>query len=176
LRALQTGNELGQIVDAARRALRAQPSARPPLLLKVSPDLAAEERAEVARIALEHNIDGLIIANTTVQRPPVLRSAARSEQGGLSGAPLGAIALEALRAFRSLTGGRLPLIGTGGIASAQQAYARIRAGASAVQIYTALIYEGPGLIARIKRDLAALLRRDGFASVAAAVGSEDRTN
>ena len=110
------------------------------------------------------------MSNTTVLRPP-LASRHAGETGGLSGKPLKPLALTALKRFRAETGGALPLIAVGGIASGQDAYDRIRAGASAVQLYSALVYHGPGLVGRIKAELAALLRRDGFASVGAAVGA-----
>ena len=107
-------------------------------------------------------IDGIVIANTTVARPPGLAARAASEQGGLSGKPLFAPSTALLGDIYRLTGGKLPLIGVGGIASAEDAYAKIRAGASLVQLYTALVFHGPALIGRIKRGLAELLRRDGF--------------
>ncbi len=174
LRALQSRDELVAIIHAVRAAIASQPN--PPLLLKIAPDLGDADQADVAAVAIEQRIDGLVIANTAIARPPGLKSADRSQAGGLSGAPLKPLALAALRAFRRLAGGRMPLIGVGGIASGADAYERIRAGASLVQLYTALVFEGPGLIAQIKRDLAALLRRDGFASVADAVGTERLTN
>ena len=124
----------------------------------------------IARIALDGGVDGLIVSNTTISRP-ALASADAGETGGLSGAPLKPLALAALQNFARATGGALPLIAVGGIASGADAYARIRAGASAVQLYSALVYQGPGLVQRIKTELAALLRRDGFASIAAAVGA-----
>ena len=125
-------------------------------------------------MALASGIDGLIIANCTVARPPTLRSRHAHEPGGLSGPALFAPSTALLAEMYRLTGGKLPLVGVGGIASGADAYAKIRAGASLVQLYTALVYHGPGLVERIKRDLALLLARDGFASVAAAVGSRRR--
>ena len=119
-------------------------------------------------------IDGLIIANTTTARPADLKSADAPEPGGLSGVPLFEPSTRLLGDMYRLTRGTLPLIGVGGVASGADAYAKIRAGASLVQLYTALIYQGPGLIGRIKQDLAELLRRDGFASIAEAVGSGNR--
>jgi dihydroorotate dehydrogenase len=116
-------------------------------------------------------VDALIVSNTTLDRPDSLRSRHRTEAGGLSGAPLKARAGAALRAAAEASAGRLPLLAAGGIDSGAEAYARIRAGASAVQLYSALIYEGPGLIGRIKRDLAARLRADGFSTVAEAVSA-----
>lgn len=173
LRLLQGRAELTAILRAVRAAIPASLPAPPPVLLKIAPDLAPDDLADIAAVAEAEKADGLIVSNTTIRRPDSLRSPRRSETGGLSGAPLRPFALETVRAMRRLTGGRLPLIGVGGIASGADAYAFIRAGASLVQVYTALVYEGPGLVRRIKRDLAALLKRDGFAAVAAAVGRDD---
>lgn len=170
LRDLQHGRELGDLLaacDAARRA--AVPRTR--LFLKVAPDLDHAAIDAVARAAAEHDVDALIVSNTTVSRPP-LRSTHASEAGGLSGAPLAALARQRLADFRAATGGALPLVSVGGIDGAEEAYARIRAGASLVQLYTALVYEGPGLAARVVKGLAALLERDGFASVRDAVGTD----
>src|SRR5206468_11112394 len=121
---------------------------------------------------LASGIDGIVVANTTVARPPGLRSPHAGEAGGLSGRPLFAPSTALLADMYRLTEGRLPLIGVGGLASAADAYAKIRAGASLVQLYTALVFAGPGLLGDIKRGLAGLLRRDGFASVADAVGAD----
>jgi dihydroorotate dehydrogenase len=155
--------------DAAPPAL-----VRRPLLVKIAPDLAEADLADIAAVALAGGCDGLIVSNTTIRRPETLKSRHKAEAGGLSGAPLAPFALETLRAMYRLTEGRVPLVGVGGIASGADAYERIRAGASLVQLYTALVYEGPALVGRIKRDLAALLRRDGFATVAAAIGADHR--
>jgi dihydroorotate dehydrogenase len=141
-----------------------------PLLVKVAPDLTPEERADIAEVALAEKVDGLIVGNTTVARPP-LTSRHRGEAGGLSGAPLFAPSTEVLADFHRLTRGRLTLVGCGGVSNGAEAYAKIRAGASLVQLYSALVYGGPGLVAAIKRDLAARLKADGFASVAEAVGA-----
>lgn len=153
-------------------AARDETGARPPLLVKIAPDLTAEERTDIAAVALATGIDGMIIANTTIARPPALRSSQASEPGGLSGQPLFAASTALLAEMYRLTEGKLPLIGVGGVASADDAYVKIRAGASLVQLYTALVFAGPALLARIKTGLAALLRRDGFASVAEAVGAD----
>lgn len=142
-----------------------------PVFLKIAPDLTGAEISLIVEAALDHGIDALIVSNTTLDRPDTLRSPQRGEAGGLSGAPLKSRAAAALRAAAEASAGRLPLIAVGGIDSGAEAYARIRAGASAVQIYSALIYEGPGLIGRIKRDLAARLQADGFSTVNAAVGA-----
>ena len=120
---------------------------------------------------LRHRMDGLIVSNTTLARPETLRSPHASESGGLSGTPLMEPSTRVLGWFHQASGGALPLIGVGGIASGADAYAKIRAGARAVQLYSALVFEGPGLVARIKSDLAAHLKADGFARVADAVGA-----
>jgi dihydroorotate dehydrogenase len=145
-----------------------------PLLVKIATDLGEAERADIAAVALASGADGIIVSNTTIARPPGLRSPHSREAGGLSGAPLFAPSTEILRDMYRLTHGRLPLIGVGGVASADDAYAKIRAGASLVQLYTALVFEGPGLLGQIKNGLADRLRRDGFASVGDAVGADHR--
>lgn len=172
LRDLQAGAALIELLDAvlaARQALAA--GGDKPIFLKVAPDLKDGEVIAIAQAARRFGLDGLIVGNTTVERPAGLRGAHRGEAGGLSGAPLMAPSTRLLRTFHEAGGGRLILIGTGGVASGADAYAKIRAGASAVQLYTALVFHGPGLIARIGRDLAARLRADGFAGVAEAVGA-----
>ena len=142
-----------------------------PLFLKIAPDLTEAEVALIVEACVAHGVDGLIVSNTTLDRPDGLRSIHAGESGGLSGAPLRDKALTALRWAHAASQGRLALIGVGGIASGADAYARIRAGAAAVQIYSALIYEGPGLVMRIRRDLADRLQADGFRSVQDAVGA-----
>jgi dihydroorotate dehydrogenase len=152
-------------------AARAETGAVVPLLVKIAPDLAPAERADIAAVALAAGIDGIVVANTTVARPPGLRSPRASEAGGLSGRPLFEPSTALLGEMYRLTRGRLPLVGVGGVASAADAYAKIRAGASLVQLYTALVFAGPALLGQIKAGLAELLRRDGFASVSEAVGA-----
>ena len=168
LRALQDEGALSGLLDAVIAARGAE---GPPVFLKVAPDLEHADIDAIARIAMEKRLGALIVSNTTVSRPP-LRSRHSGESGGLSGAPLRALALERLRDFHKATGGRLPLVGVGGIATAEDAWERIRAGASLVQLYSAMIYEGPGIARRIVRGLEQLMRREGFGSVAEAVGSE----
>jgi dihydroorotate dehydrogenase len=168
LRALQDEGALAALLDAV---LDARGAHGPPVFLKVAPDLEPADIAAISRIAIDKRLGALIVANTTISRPP-LASRDAGESGGLSGAPLHDLALARLRDFRRETGGMLPLIGVGGIASAEQAWVRIRAGASLVQLYSALVYEGPGLPRRIAAGLEALMRRDGFAAIAEAVGSE----
>ncbi len=173
LRTLQRREALEDLIArglAARARAVTDKAARPPLLVKIAPDLDAGERRDIAELALAMKLDGLIAGNTTVARPPELRAPDKDEFGGLSGRPLFAPSTACLADMYRLTEGRIPLIGCGGVASGADAYAKIRAGASLVQLYTALVFEGPGLIPRIKRDLAKLLREDGFGSVAEAVG------
>lgn len=171
LRALQNRDELDDLLGRLGEARR-EPGLGVPLLLKVAPDLAADEVETVAAAALSHGLDGLIVGNTTIGHRSGLRGPHAGESGGLSGRPLMAPSTEVLRQFRRATAGRLLLVGTGGIASGADAYAKIRAGATLVQLYTALVYQGPGLVRRIKQDLAACLARDGFTCVAEAVGAD----
>jgi dihydroorotate dehydrogenase len=173
LRALQ-GREalddlLGRLSEIRRRLATAGEDR--PLFLKVAPDLSDAEIDDVCESAEAHALDGLIVGNTTLSRPEGLKSPHASEAGGLSGAPLMALSTRVLARFRSQLAGRLALIGCGGIDSGADAYAKIRAGACAVQIYTAMSFRGLGLIRQIKRDLAARLRADGFASVVEAIGA-----
>lgn len=166
LRALQSAEALTELLAGVGEATG---GLGPPIFLKVAPDLEPDEIDAIARVAIDGGVSALIVSNTTVSRP-ALASPHGHETGGLSGAPLRSLAAARLADFRRATGGALPLVAAGGIASADEAYARIRAGASLVQLYSALVYEGPGLARRIATGLAALLRRDGFANVADAVG------
>jgi len=164
------------IEDLLRRVLLAHkraapnPDKPPPLLAKVGPDLTTDQLRDIAEASLGAGVDGLIVGNTTIERPESLKSRDKAEAGGLSGAPLMEPSTACLAEMYRLTKGRLPLIGCGGVASGADAYAKIRAGASLVQVYSALVYEGPELARRIKRELAQLLRADGFVRVADAVG------
>jgi dihydroorotate dehydrogenase len=164
---------LARVIEARREAT---PAGRrlPPLLAKVGPDLDPQQVLDIAEVALATGVDGLIVGNTTIDRPPGLASRDAPEEGGLSGAPLLAKANACLAGFVRATGGRLPIIGCGGVASGEDAYAKIRAGASLVELYSALVFYGLPLVNQIKRELAALLRRDGFGSVADAVGIDAR--
>jgi dihydroorotate dehydrogenase len=167
LRQLQDEGALRALLSAIEEA---RERSGPPTFLKVAPDLGEGEPDQIVRVAMQHRIDAIIVANTTVSRP-ALRSPQAEETGGLSGAPLKPLALKALRDFRSASGGEMPLIGVGGIATADDAWQRIRAGASLVQLYTAMVYEGPGIARRIALGLSARLRREGFANIADAVGT-----
>jgi dihydroorotate dehydrogenase len=171
LRALQ-GREalddlLGRVAEARTTAA--------PVFLKIAPDLTPAEIAMIVEAALAHRIDALIVSNTTLDRPTSLTSPDRAEVGGLSGAPLREKAHKALIHAAEAAAGRLPLIAVGGIDSGAEAYRRIRAGACAIQVYSALIYDGVGLVGRIKRDLASRLRADGFTSVAEAAANRTLT-
>ena len=175
LRALQGRDQLARIVGQVRAAIAALPAAaQPPLLVKIAPDLSAAAISEIAAVAVELKLAGLIVGNTTVARPETLAGGHQGEAGGLSGRPLFAPSTRVLGEIYRLTEGRVPLIGVGGVGGAADAYAKIRAGASLVQLYTALIYQGPGLVAEITAGLAALLRRDGFSHVSEAVGADHR--
>ena len=172
LRALQHAEILAEIVRAARMARdTATIGTVPPLLIKIAPDLDSSEIADIARIAREERADGIVVSNTTISRPQLL-SKFQGEAGGLSGAPLLDLSTRLLRRMFELTDGKIPLIGVGGVGGGADAYAKIRAGASLVQLYSALVFEGPALIARIKKELVVLLKRDGFTNVAAAVGAD----
>lgn len=166
LRGLQDEGALNELLAAVQEARSDKP-----IFLKVAPDLGPGDPERIVRAAIDHKIDALIVSNTTVSRPP-LKSRHAQEQGGLSGAPLKPIALKALRDFRAASGGEIPLIGVGGISSANDAWERVRAGASLVQLYTVMVYEGPHIARRIAHGLAQRLRREGFANIAEAVGTE----
>ncbi len=170
LRGLQDAGALDELLSAIREARLV---GGPPVFLKVAPDLAGGDPERIVRGAVDNNIDALIVSNTTVTRPP-LQSRFAAETGGLSGAPLKPLALEALRGFRSAAGGAIPLIGAGGIATADDAWERIRAGASLVQLYSAMIYQGPRIALRITDGLARRVEQAGFANIAEAVGTEKR--
>ena len=168
LRGLQDEGALDELLAAVAEA-----RANRPIFLKVAPDLGDGDPERIVKAAIDHKIDALIVGNTTVSRPP-LKSKFAGETGGLSGAPLKALAIKALRRFRAASCGEIPLIGVGGIANADDAWDRIRAGASLVQLYTAMVYEGPGIARRIACGLADRLKREGIANISQVVGSEKR--
>ncbi len=170
LRALQGREALDGLVRRVQEAL-GEIAAPPPLVFKIAPDLADADLEDVVRVALDRRLAGLIVGNTTVSRPPGLRDPQKGETGGLSGRPLFDLSTRMLARTRALAGRGIVLVGTGGIFDARDAYAKIRAGATLVQLYSALVYRGPGLAARICRELPALLKADGFASIAEAVGT-----
>ncbi len=171
LRDLQAGAALADLLAAVNEGTAKLRATHPtPVFLKVSPDIAAGQVGEIVETAVSHGLAGLIISNTTLERPADLRSTRRDEAGGLSGVPLMARSTRLLADFFEAAGGRLTLIGVGGVASGGDAYAKIRAGAAAVQLYTAFALPGPALVTRIVRDLGDRLRADGFSNPSQAVG------
>ncbi|MGE4351608.1 MAG: quinone-dependent dihydroorotate dehydrogenase [Bdellovibrionales bacterium] len=146
-----------------------------PVLIKIAPDLTEEQQADIAAVVKENKIQAVVISNTTIARPSTIPDKVAKEAGGLSGPPLFGPSTRMLSTLYTLTEGKVPLIGCGGISSGKDAYRKIRAGASLVQVYTALIYEGPLVIQRMKRELAQLLRRDGFTSLEEAIGADHHT-
>ena len=175
LRALQRREALDGLCDAvlgARAEVTPAGGRAVPLLIKIAPDLDRAEREAIAEVALARRIDGLIVANTTIGARQDLKDPRREQAGGLSGAPLFAPSTALLREMYRLVGAAMPLIGIGGVDSGRAAYAKIRAGASLVALYTALVYQGPGLVQSIKDELSRLLERDGFRRAAEAVGAD----
>jgi len=171
LRNLQGRTELAALLKRVQDAIAQKPV---PLLVKIAPDATDDDLDDIVAVCRDLRMDGIIVGNTTLSRPASLRSERRAEMGGLSGAPLTTLATDVLRRTARRVEGQFPLIGCGGIGSGTDAYAKIRAGASLVQLYSAMVYEGPPLIRRIKDELAALLARDAHASVADAVGADLR--
>ncbi len=168
LRDLQGEERLARILDAVQAAV----PERPPLLVKLAPDLSDAGLEAVVGVALSRGVDGLILTNTTIARPEGLRGRHAGETGGLSGPPLRERALDMLRRARRLCGDRLVLVAAGGVGSGEDALARLRAGASLVQCYTAFVFEGAALVPRLRRELLAALRRDGFPGAQEAVGAD----
>lgn len=175
LRALQGREPLKELLVralAARRHLELPDP--PPLLVKIAPDLTEDEKEDIAALALETGIDGLVVSNTTIARPPEIPENLRLLDGGLSGRPLFAASTKVLRDMYRLTGGKIPLVGVGGVSTADDAYAKIRAGASLVELYTSLIYRGPAVVSAIKKGIVRRLEADGFRTLAEAVGADHR--
>lgn len=169
VRGLQEKNALGHLLNALRTE-RAALNLRTPIVLKIAPDLDTQGREDVAAVALENKVDALIVSNTTIKRPNTLKSPLHGETGGLSGQPLFGISTQELKDMYRFTDGKIPLIGVGGVASAEQAYAKILSGASLVQLYTGLIYKGFGLVPHILSGVKELMQRDGFTQIQDAVG------
>ncbi|KAJ8759329.1 hypothetical protein K2173_006849 [Erythroxylum novogranatense] len=178
LRMLQGRKQLKDLVkkvQAARDEMQWGEDSPPPLLVKIAPDLSKEDLEDIAAVALALRLDGLIISNTTVSRPdPVKKNPVAEEAGGLSGKPLFDLSTNILKEMYVLTRGKIPLVGCGGVSSGEEAYKKIRAGATLIQIYTAFAYGGPALIPQIKAELSACLERDGFKSIIEAVGADYR--
>jgi dihydroorotate dehydrogenase len=169
LRNLQGRAELADLLKRVQDAISRKPV---PLLVKIAPDATDDDLDDIVAVCRELHMDGIIVGNTTLSRPASLRAPRREESGGLSGAPLMALSTEVLRRTARRVERQFPLVGCGGIGSGADAYAKIRAGATLVQLYSMMVYEGPPLVRRIKDELAALLARDGFVSVADAVGAD----
>lgn len=160
---------LAELLEERARSCGVAP---PPLLLKLAPDLDENRQGEVAAVCLNAGIDGLILTNTTLARPETLPLDFAARKGGLSGAPLRDRSTAIIHNFYRLTGGRMPIIGCGGISGPEDAYEKIRAGASLVQLYSALVFHGPGVVREINAGLLQLLKRDGFARIGQAVGAD----
>jgi dihydroorotate dehydrogenase len=171
LRGLQNKTELDTLLAALLETRKAM-TVSPPILVKIAPDIDEHACADISALAMGHGIDGLIVSNTTIVRPSDLKGPHAQETGGLSGPPLFKRSTEVLRTIRKHTQGKLTLIGVGGISSGQDAYTKIKAGASLVQLYTALAFEGPSLISRLKRELLACMQRDGLKSIQDAIGAD----
>ncbi|KAK1890701.1 Dihydroorotate dehydrogenase (quinone) mitochondrial [Dissostichus eleginoides] len=175
LRDLQGKEELHQLLQTVLKQRDAlQGEHKPPVLVKIAPDLTAQDKQDIADVVTELAVDGLMVSNTTVSRPETLQDSQRSEAGGLSGQPLRDLSTTTVREMYHLTKGKVLIIGIGGVASGQDAMDKIRAGASLVQLYTALTYQGPPVVTKIKRELAQLLKEQGFSSVSEAVGADHR--
>jgi dihydroorotate dehydrogenase len=169
LRNLQGRAQLADLLKRVQDAIAAAPV---PLLVKIAPDATDDDLDDIVAVSRDLRIDGIIVGNTTLSRPASLRSPRAQEAGGLSGEPLNALSTEVLRRTARRVERQFPLIGAGGVGSGADAYAKIRAGASLVQLYSMLVYEGPPLVRRIKDELAALLARDGLTSVSHAIGAD----
>src|SRR5579883_477283 len=161
-----------QLTDLLKRVQDAIAAAPVPLVVKIAPDATDDDLDDIVAVCRDLKMDGIIVGNTTLSRPASLRSARRNEAGGLSGQPLTTLSTDVLRKTAQRVENQFPLIGTGGVGSGADAYAKIRAGATLVQLYSMLVYDGPPLVRRIKDELAALLARDGFASMSAAIGAD----
>jgi dihydroorotate dehydrogenase len=159
-------------LQAILGAIAAGVPRRPPLLVKLAPDIASADLPDIVEACVEGGAQGLIVSNTTISRPDGLRSARAAEAGGLSGAPLFALSTRMLAQIAHLVAGRMVLVGVGGVSKGEQALAKIRAGASLVQIYTGFAYAGPALLSRLKRELLAALDARGFATIADAIGAD----
>lgn len=173
LRDLQARGDLQKLLDAVMQA-RSECVKQPPLLVKMAPDVTDEDMADIADVTKAAKIDGIIVTNTTIDRPASLLSKNKIETGGLSGEPLFDLSTQVLRDMYQKTNGDIPLIGVGGVSNGEQAYAKIKAGASLVQLYSAMIYRGPGIAKAIAGELADFLNQDGYKNISEAVGADHR--
>jgi len=177
LRNLQHGDDLSRLLAAVQDEMKLQHQkaggAPKPVLVKIAPDLEGDEIEYMVRTIVESGVSGIIASNTTISRAGLTHKH-KGETGGLSGRPLTERSTKLIHTIYSATEGKLPIIGSGGIFTARDAYDKIRAGASLVEVYTALIYEGPGLVRRLNEGLRELLRKDGFSRISEAVGADHR--
>uniref|UniRef100_A0A673L2I8 Dihydroorotate dehydrogenase (quinone), mitochondrial n=1 Tax=Sinocyclocheilus rhinocerous TaxID=307959 RepID=A0A673L2I8_9TELE len=177
LRDLQGKEELRHLLDKVlkeRDSLRSEN--RPPVLVKIAPDLSTQDKQDIAEVIMEVGVDGLIVSNTTVSRPDTLKGAKKHEIGGLSGQPLKELSTQTVREMYTLTQGKLPIVGVGGVASGQDTLDKIRAGASLVQLYTALVYQDPPVVLNtFVPVLFPFFRAQGFTCVAEAIGADHRS-
>lgn len=172
LRALQSKDQLAELLKAVLDARASVISDKLiPVLLKVAPDLTDEDKSDIVDVVMETGVDGLIVSNTTIERPDSLKNKHRQEMGGLSGQPLFEPSTQVLKEIATLVKGRVPIVGVGGISNADQAYAKITSGASLVQLYSALVYGGLGLVGEINTGLIDRLKSDGYANISEAVGA-----
>ena len=153
---------------------RATANSNPPVLLKIAPDVTPKDVKDIAEVAKQFNIDGLIATNTTVTRPGTLTSRYKAETGGLSGAPLMDLSTSTVRVLYRATEGLIPIVGVGGITSGGDAYDKIRSGASLVQVYSAMVYRGPYIAVQIAQEIGELLSQDGFSNISEAIGIDAR--
>lgn len=167
-------NLLGLLMQILEERKKSCAQDMPPLLLKLAPDLDDNQQQDISEAVLQAGIDGLILTNTTLDRPETLAQPFGSERGGLSGAPVRDKSLNILRNFYALTDGKIPLIGVGGVACGDHAYDKIKAGASLIQIYTALVFKGPGMVKEIKHTLIRRMKEDGFSHISQAVGADHK--
>lgn len=175
LRNLQEKEPLTELLTAVLKERAASCGANPPpLLLKLAPDLDDKQLEDIAGAVMEQRIDGVILTNTTLERPAFLPDDFAKEKGGLSGAPLTGKSTQIIRKFYALTKGQIPVIGVGGISNGQEAYEKIRAGASLVQVYSGMVYEGPTIVGKILGDLERLLIQDGFSTLEQAIGADHK--
>ncbi|ELT87928.1 hypothetical protein CAPTEDRAFT_175874 [Capitella teleta] len=177
LRAMQGRKELQTLLDAVVAQRDQGHKKRTPIVVKIAPDLSQQDKIDIAAVVArpKSGVDGLIISNTTISRPKDLKSASREETGGLSGQPLKDLSTQTIRDMYKLTHGKLPIIGVGGVSSGEDAYVKLKAGASLIQLYSALAFDGPPLVPKIKRELAELIKKDGYESVSEVVGADFRT-
>ena len=172
---MQTSEALDNLlakINKVANQLEVEHKKRTPLFLKIAPDISSEELADICTLALAHRLDGLIISNTTISRPASLRSGYQTEVGGLSGKPLFSPSTETLRQAYRLIGGKIPLIGVGGVSNTEDAWEKMSAGASLVQIYSALIYQGFELIPKVVKGLSQKVEKQGFSTISQVIGSK----